>query len=193
MFRDRPYPGWFDKWPDFEATARSLRWFEPLVVPGLLQTEEYARAILSTRIGDTAEQIEELVAGRIDRQRVLDRDRPPTLRAIMDEGVLRRPVGGPDVMREQLARLGELARRPAIVIQVIPLSAHQGLNGGAFIIADIPGRPPVVYQDTAARGQILEDGDDIDELAETWNTLISEAMSRTESMKFMEEAEKQWT
>jgi hypothetical protein len=133
------------------------------------------------------------VAGRIDRQRVLDRDRPPTLRAIMDEGVLRRPVGGPDVMREQLARLGELARRPAIVIQVIPLSAHQGLNGGAFIIADIPGRPPVVYQDTAARGQILEDGDDIDELAETWNTLISEAMSRTESMKFMEEAEKQWT
>lgn len=193
LFRDRPYPGWFAKWPDVEATARSLRWFEPLVVPGLLQTEQYARAILSTRIGETAGQIEQLVAGRMDRQQVLDRDRPPTLRAIMDEGVLRRPVGGPDVMREQLAWLGEMARRPAIVIQVIPLSAHQGLNGGAFIIADLPGKPPVAYQDTAVRGQILQDGDDIEELSETWDTLICEAMSRTESLKFMEEAEKQWT
>ena len=59
--------------------------------------------------------------------------------------------------------------------------------------ADLPGKPSVAYQDTAARGQILEDGDDIDELAERWNTLMSEAMSRTESLKFMEEAEKQWT
>jgi transcriptional regulator with XRE-family HTH domain len=193
LFRDRPYPGWFDKWPDVEATARSLRWFEPLVVPGLLQTEAYARAILSTRVGDTAGQIDQLVAGRMDRQQVLDRDRPPTLRAIMDEGVLRRPVGGPDVMRGQAARLCEMARRPAIVIQVIPLSAHQGLNGGGFIIADLPGKPPVAYQDTAARGQILQDGDDIDELAETWNTLVCEAMSRTESLKFMEDTEKQWT
>jgi hypothetical protein len=74
-------------------------------VPGLLQTEDYARAVLSTRVGATEDEIDETVAARLVRQKILERDQPPELWAILDEGVLRRPVGGPDVMRGQLTHL----------------------------------------------------------------------------------------
>jgi transcriptional regulator with XRE-family HTH domain len=109
--RHRAYPGWFDRWPDYEAKATMLRWFEPLILPGLLQTDHYARAVLRTRIGDTDEEIDEMVAARLARQSVLDAAKPPTFWAVLDEGVLRRPIGGPHVMREQLNRLADAARR----------------------------------------------------------------------------------
>jgi transcriptional regulator with XRE-family HTH domain len=126
----RAYPGWFAGWPDKEAQARRLRWFEPLVVPGLLQTEAYTRAVLSTRMGATAEELDESVAARMERQRVLDREHPPELWVILDEAVLRRMVGGPGVMQGQLARLIEAARRPNIAIQAIPFGAGaRGIAG----------------------------------------------------------------
>lgn len=193
-FRERSYPVWFGRWPDIEATARTLRSFEPLVIPGLLQTEAYARAILSTRVGDTEDEVEELISGRMTRQAILHRDKPPTLWAIIDEGALRRCVGGHEVMREQIAHLQEMARRPSIVIQVIPLStgAHQGLNGGAFVIADLPGKPLIAYQDTASSGQIIEDADDIEALSLLWDSLNSEALPRTASLALMREVESTW-
>src|SRR6266851_9453896 len=114
-FKFRAYPGWFHDWPDKEAAAKTLRSFQPLLVPGLLQTENYARAVLRTRIGATDDEIDELVAGRMERQAILDRDKPPTFWAILDEGVLRRPVGGASVMRGQITHLIETARRPSVV------------------------------------------------------------------------------
>lgn len=92
-------------------------------------------------------------------------------------------------MAQQIAHLAGMARKPGIVIQVIPLAtgAHQGLNGGAFIIADIPGSPAVAYQDTAARGQVIEDGDDTEALATTWDTLKAEALPRAASLTLIEE------
>ncbi len=191
----RAYPGWFADWPDKEAQARRLRSFELVVVPGLLQTEAYARAILSTRVGATEDEIDEAVGARMERQRVLERDHPPELWAILDEGVLRRPVGGPDVMREQLAHLGMTARRPHIVVQVIPLSAggHQGLNGGAFVIADFDDAATIGYQDTAVSGQIIEDASEADALAHTWDTLRLEALPRPASLSLIEEVARQWT
>ena len=101
----RPFPGWFARWPDAESAARTLRWFEPLIIPGLLQTEDYARALLSTRVGESEEQIDAMVAARLARQGVLDRDKPPTCWFMLDEGVLRRCVGSPVVMKEQLIQL----------------------------------------------------------------------------------------
>jgi transcriptional regulator with XRE-family HTH domain len=193
-FRERSYPVWFGRWPDIEAAARSLRTFEPLVIPGLLQTEGYARAILSTRVGDTEDEVEELVSGRLKRQAILHRDKPPTLWAILDEGALRRCAGSREVMREQLAHLQQMARRPSIVLQVIPLStgAHQGLNGGAFVLADLPGKPLIAYQDTAASGQIIEDADDLGALGLLWDSLNSEALPRTASLALMREVESTW-
>jgi hypothetical protein len=195
QFTGHAFPRWFDRWPDAEATARSLRWFEPLIAPGLLQTEAYARAILSTRIGDSEDDIEEMVAARLKRQEILDRDKPPTLWVIVDEGVLHRCIGSPKIMREQLDHLATMARKPDIVIQVIPLDAgaHQGLNGGAFVIADLPNAPAVAYQDTASRGQVIEDVEDIDALTVTWDTLKSEALPRTASLKRIEEVATTWT
>lgn len=193
--RNRAYPGWFDRWPEAEARAIALRTFELVVIPGLLQTDQYARAVLRTRIGDTDEQIDEMVAARMDRQAILHQDRPPTMWVVLDEGILRRPVGGPYVMREQLNRLAEAARWPNVVIQVIPanVGAHEGLRGGAFVIAEFADDPRVAYQDTAVSGQIVESPEGIASLAVLWDTLKSEALSRAASLELIEEVAKTWT
>lgn len=193
--RHRAYPGWFDRWPDYEAKAITLRWFEPLVVPGLLQTEEYARAVLRTRVGDTDEQIEEMVSARLARQAILEKDRPPTVWAVLDEGVLRRPVGGACAMREQVNRLAEASRHPNVVIQVIPMNtgSHQGLNGGAFILADFEDHTPVAYQDTAVQGQIVDSAEHITNLMILWDTVKAVALPVAASLELIEEVAKTWT
>lgn len=183
----RVYPGWFAGWPDKEAQARRLRSFEPLVVPGLLQTETYARAILSTRMGATREELGDAVAGRMERQRILDREHPPELWVILDEAVLRRPVGGPDVMREQLARLVQAGQRPNVAIQVVPFGAgaHEGLRGGAFVVADFDGAATIAYQDAASSGQIIQEAAEVDALALTWDTLRLDALPRSASISLI--------
>jgi transcriptional regulator with XRE-family HTH domain len=193
--RHRAYPGWFDRWPDYEKAAIALRTFELVMIPGLLQTDEYARAVLRTRIGDTDEEIDAMVGARMARQAILRTDRPPTLWAALDEGVLRRPVGGPHVMREQLNRLAEAARLPNIVIQVIPAGtgAHEGLRGGAFVIADFADHPSVAYQDTAVQGQIIDSADDVASLMVLLDTIKSVALPVAASLELIEEVAKTWT
>lgn len=191
QLKRRPFPSWFAEWPDKEVEAKRLRSFEPLVIPGLLQTEAYARAILSTRLDSTAEEIDEAVAARMERQRILERDQPPELSAIVDEAALRRPVGDPDVMRGQLAHL--TARRPTVAIQVIPFTAgaHEGLRGGAFVIAEFEEAASIAYQDAASSGQIIEDQDVVGALAHTWDTLRLEALPRVASLALIEEIRKE--
>jgi len=95
---------WFQQWADIEAQATVLRWYEPLVVLGLLQTGEYARAILSARPDGNLDDLDEQVAARLARQAILDRTGAPQLWCILDEGVLHRAIGGSKVMRSQLYR-----------------------------------------------------------------------------------------
>jgi hypothetical protein len=141
--------------------------------PGLLQTQDYARALLANRIGGNPETTDEIVAARMARQSILARDNPPELWVVIDEAVLHRPVGGPLVMREQLNQLIKSAQRPSIVFQVIPaaVGVHDGLPGAGFIIATFENAPHVAYQDTAVRGQVIEDSDDIGVLMGTWDRL----------------------
>jgi transcriptional regulator with XRE-family HTH domain len=188
------FPGWFRGWPQKEAAARRLRSFQLVVLPGLLQTEEYARAIISTRVGITGDEIDEEVAARIKRQGILDRENPPVLWIILDEVVLRRPVGSREVMREALQHLAEMARRPNIVVQVIPLEAgaHEGLRG-PFVIAEFEDAPDVAYQDTPVSGQIIEDPDAIKELAHTWDALQRVTLPEAMSLRVIEEAVQLWT
>ena len=101
--------GWFQQWAGIEAQATVLRWYEPLVVPGLLQTEEYARVILSARPDGNLDDLDEQVAARLARQAILGRTGAPQLWCILDEGVLHRAIGGSKVMRSQLYRLAEVA------------------------------------------------------------------------------------
>jgi hypothetical protein len=96
------YPGWFREWPRKEAHARRLRSFSLVVLDGLLQTEDYARAILSAGLGLPQDKLDEAVAGRMARQAILDKDDPPELWFILDEATLRRQVGGAEIMRMQL-------------------------------------------------------------------------------------------
>jgi len=189
------YPDWFQDWPEKEAAATTLRWFEPLLVPGLLQTDMYARALFSTRIGATEDEIEERVAARLKRQQVLARERPPTLWVILDEWVLRRPVGGRSVMLEQVSRLVEAAQRPGVVFGLIPAStgAHEGLYGGGFAIADFDNAPSIAYQETAVHGQIVQEVEHVGSLMAKWTTLGTEALPRKASMALLEEAAKTWT
>lgn len=188
------YPSWFQEWALLEREAKRLRWFEPLVVPGLLQTEDYARAIFRTRFGITGEEIDEAVGARLKRQEILTRAQPTALWIVVDEWVLRRSVGGRHVMFEQVSRLAEAARQPHAVIEVIPATtgAHTGLTG-AFALADFEDAPSVGYQEGAVRGQPVEQPKDVASLDLTWDTLRGDALPRAASLALLEEAAKSWT
>jgi transcriptional regulator with XRE-family HTH domain len=131
--RDVPFPASFRPFTVYEAEATALRWYEHSLVPGLLQTGGYARAVLSTRPNSTEDEIEELVAARMARQEVLVREDPPSplLYVLLDEGVLHRPVAMPEVMRDQVTHLVGLSQRHGVTIQVVPYTAggHSGLLG----------------------------------------------------------------
>ncbi|MEU7643885.1 helix-turn-helix domain-containing protein [Streptomyces huasconensis] len=139
-------PGWFSMYVSLEGAASLIRSYEPHFVPGLLQTEEYARGVmLSGAIGQTRPaDIERYVALRMERQALLTREDAPRLWVVMDETALRRPVGGPEVMRAQLDRLLEATEMPHVTLQVAPFAAgpHPGTYGPfvlfRFAMAELP-------------------------------------------------------
>jgi transcriptional regulator with XRE-family HTH domain len=149
------YPSWFEEWIDAERQARVVRWWEPLLMPGLLQTPDYARALFRAwQKSEDADKIERDVAARIDRKRIFEQAEPVILIAVIDEAVLYRKIGDEKTMREQLEYLMEASARPNISLHVVPsgVGAHTGLLG-AFAIADIEeGIPRVVYLETPIKG-----------------------------------------
>jgi transcriptional regulator with XRE-family HTH domain len=192
--RTSPFPSWFRPFAEHEQVATSLRTFEHSLIPGLLQTPEYARALLSTRMGATEDEIEQLVTARMERQGVLYRSDPPLLWVVVDEAALRRPVGGRKVMAGQLAHLIEMAQHPGILIQVIPLEtgAHEGVNG-AFVIAEFVDTPAIVYLETALTGVVVERPEDVAAVNLIYETLRAEALPRAGSLRKIEEVAKEWT
>ncbi|MBM7171309.1 helix-turn-helix domain-containing protein [Streptomyces sp. G44] len=139
-------PGWFSMYVSLEGAASLIRSYEPHFAPGLLQTEEYAHGVLlSGAIGQTRPaDIERYVALRMERQQLLTREDAPRLWVVMDETALRRPVGGPEVMRAQLDRLLEATEMPHVTLQVAPFAAgpHPGTYGPfvlfRFAMAELP-------------------------------------------------------
>jgi transcriptional regulator with XRE-family HTH domain len=181
--RTTPLPSWFRPWAEVEAVATQLRLFEHAVVPGLFQTEEYARVILAEQPAVQEDELEAMVTARLDRQRVLSRaGGPPLIWAVLDESVLNRAVGGAKVMHEQLVHLGRLCDQPGITIEVVPMTtgAHCGL-AGAFAIADVEGAGEIAYLDTVTDGYIAESAPVVARVALTFNTLRSEALPRKAS------------
>lgn len=149
----------------FEAEAGSISNYESLIVPGLLQTEDYTRAVVrGTLPHATEEEVEHRVAARMARQELLTGDDPPRLWAIMDEAAVRRLVGSKAVMRGQLERIRELAALPNVTVQVIPYEAgaHPGMPG-SFIVLDFPDPEDqsIVYTESMAGGLFLEDDAEI--------------------------------
>jgi transcriptional regulator with XRE-family HTH domain len=192
-----PLPAWFQNWVTHgEQPAARLRWFEPLVVPGLLQTEAYARALLTGRIGNQSEDAEARVRARMDRQAVLTRgDDPAEFLAVIDEGVLLRAVGGAKVMAGQMDHLIEASGWPNVVIQVIPAATavHDGVNGGGFAIADFEDGPGLGYQETVLRGVPVTDPKDVAGLVVAFDRLRADALPRAASLALLEEAATTWS
>jgi transcriptional regulator with XRE-family HTH domain len=172
-----------------QAKAATLRWYEQLLVPGLLQTEDYMRTIVSTQFGITSKGIEEQVAAKLRRQEILLREKPPILWIIIDEAVLHHPVGGSHVMLEQLNQLIEAARQPYIRIQVIPATTitHEGLNG-PFIIAGFEDEPSIGRVQTAVGSLLFKDRENMATLDLTWSILRGETLPRGASLAMLEEA-----
>lgn len=188
-------PGWFQAYIGLEESAESIRSYDAQFIPGLLQTEEYARAVLQAANPDSsADEISRQVGARMDRQSILTHDEPPLLWVIIDECVLARPVGGTRVMREQVDHLIEAARLPRIMLQVVPADAgaHPGL-AGQFAIAGFDGSPDVAYLDSALAGQIVERAGDVSRVALLYDLLKAEALAPRSSMDLVRKAIGRWT
>lgn len=146
---DGPIPSWFREWLDAEAAATSLWIWSPILVPGLFQTGDYARALLLAEQTDTSdEKIDALVAARLERSTVFGKPSPPEVVAVIDEWVLHRTIGSPQVMCEQLIHLAEVSTQPSTSVQVVPAGngANAGL-GGAFDIAVTDDSPGTLRQE----------------------------------------------
>ncbi|MFB7152317.1 MULTISPECIES: helix-turn-helix transcriptional regulator [Streptomyces] len=172
-------PTWFQAYAEMEARAAYISTFQAQLVHGLLQTETYARAVLTTGL---PEQLEELVAARMERRRILLRDKPPMVWVVLDEGVLHRPIGGPRVMREQLAHLLSFRDNRWTQIQVLPNAAgeHAGLIG-SFTGMRFASDPDVVYTEDLISGHMTANPDTVREAALRYAHLQAAALSVEDS------------
>ncbi|MFC5744866.1 helix-turn-helix domain-containing protein [Actinomadura rugatobispora] len=170
-----------------EAEAATILNFEALMVPGLMQTEDYARTVvLNGPLEVTQEQVDSRIAVRKERQELLTRAHDPLrLWAILDEAVLRRQVGGPDVMRAQLQHLLDLAELAKVTVQVVPFTrgAHAGF-GGPFVIVEFPEPldPDAVYSENNAGELLLEDPEDVARFKLAFQRLGAAALSPGDSL-----------
>ena len=170
---------WFQNYLDLEQAAELIRTYEVQFVPGLLQTDAYARAVI--RLGhedDGPGEIDRRAELRMARKQVLERPDAPRLWAVLDEAVLRRPIGGRDVLREQIRYLLEVSENPRVRLQVVPFaSGGHAAAGGAFSILRFPHDklPDVVYIEHLTSGLYLERRDEVDKYAAAIGRLFIEA------------------
>jgi hypothetical protein len=169
----------------FENEATQLLNWEPILVPGLLQTEDYAHAVISAGWDLEPDAVEQRVKARLTRQGILTRDkRPLRLWVVISEAVLLCEVGGPDVLRGQLAHLVEMAALPNISIQVLPFAAgaHLADRGGFALLSFEKGDPDLGYVETIAGELFLESPEDIRKLSTVYDNLKTLALSPAESV-----------
>jgi len=203
LTRDARKPGWWHSFRDvlpnpyevyigLEAGAASIRNFEPVVVPGLLQTADYAREIFRNGpIELDRDDVERLVEVRVARQEILARDDRPRLWAVIDEAVIHRVVGSASVMRGQLRHLIESAQEGKTTIQVVPYraGAHAGTIG-SFVILDFeePTDPDMVYVETLAGDIYLEERSDVNRYTLAFDRLRAASLHPDDSVRLIEQA-----
>ncbi|MFI7105902.1 Scr1 family TA system antitoxin-like transcriptional regulator [Nonomuraea sp. NPDC050227] len=182
-------PRWFREWPKVEAAAHTIRTSEPLLIPGLLQTENYARHVFLGEPGVVEQEAEEAVQFRLHRQSVFSRASPPMYSALVDESVLHRPVGGPQVMREQLAKLLDVLNPPYVTIRIIPLRAGLTVGClGAFEVATLlEGGPDHAYLESAEEGRVTNRASTVQALIVRWEALSGMAYPVDRSREIIRE------
>ncbi|MFD0742561.1 helix-turn-helix domain-containing protein [Phytohabitans flavus] len=184
-------PNWFQRYLGLEATAALIRTYEVAFVPGLLQTEEYARAVMSlSHSPGLRDEVERRVKLRLERQQVLTRPDPPRLWAVVGEAALRRPVGGRRVMRDQIEALISIVdKAPNVSLQVVPLAAGgYAVAGTPFTILRFPqaSLPDVVYIEQLSGALYLDKREDVDYYFDAVNRLFVEAAPLRDTVRILE-------
>ncbi|WP_260610988.1 helix-turn-helix transcriptional regulator [Streptomyces sp. WAC06614] len=181
-------PAWVEGTFEALAEARSLCWYETLLVPGVLQTEAYARAVFTCRIPYYGEdKIESLIARRMERQEILRRPVPPDLSFILSEAGLRDRLGGDDVYREQLHHLRAMADHPAVSFQVLPLglTEHAGLTG-PFIVMETPQHQWLASCESQHGTVLMRDPSQVSLLVQKYGMLRTQALNLPDTKGLLE-------
>ncbi|MFF0447013.1 Scr1 family TA system antitoxin-like transcriptional regulator [Streptomyces sp. NPDC004609] len=183
LARKEIHPDQYRRRMELEARARVIAEYLGHVVPGLLQTEDYARALFRAHMPEASpDTIQDLVTARLSRQDLLRGARPPHYSAILDEAVLRRPVGGPAVMRAQLAALLPLVDSPTTMIQVLPFEhGEHSLLGGTLTLLTLENRSAVAYEESIATGTLFEDPEKVGARERAYELMRASALSPRET------------
>lgn len=183
------YGDLFDgSFPALEDAARRMRMWDMHLVPGIFQTPEYARALISSALSKDPEAVERRLRARIQRQAILTRPTPPDLHVILDEAIIGRPVGGPSVLAGQLRRLVDEARRDNVTIQMMPRSVgtHPGLDGGFMVFQFAEPDPDVGYCEGRFGAVYLENPHQVARCNVAFERIRELALSPQESMALIE-------
>jgi hypothetical protein len=188
-----PVKVWFAGWVDAEGKAHTLRIWQPIIFPGILQTPAYTRALFAvTGMGD--DQIGEYVQSRLDRQAILGQPEPPSVVVVLDELALHRLIGTREVMSEQLAHVIELSKRPNVHIHILPTQtgANAGL-GGPIHLATGMGTPEVLLVGALIEDQVTADPGLVRRASATFDAVRGDALNRAGSRNVLMEALERWT
>ena len=189
-----PIPAWFEEWLEAERVAQVLRYWQPIIIPGILQTSGYARELLLKVQTDTSpEAIDAKVAAKMARREIFERPEPPDVTVVLDEIVLRRLIGSAEIMADQLRFVGELAARPYITVQVVPRAngANAGL-GGPVNLASVDGVPDVLHTDAVPEGQTHERRALVRKAGVAFDHVRGDALSRGQSAELIAKVAQEW-
>ncbi|MFR9788370.1 helix-turn-helix domain-containing protein [Streptomyces sp. MB22_4] len=177
------FPLWAEEYMGQEKVAVALSWYDNAVIPGLLQTEAYARAVLRNRVpAYDEEDLETTLRLRLDRQEILKRKYPPTLSFVVWEPTLRLRIGSEEIRKEQMRSLREVAELPCISLQVLPLDSplHAGLNG-PFTLLETPDHQQLAYTESQRGSQLVSDPEEVSRLARKYAMLRTQALNNQDS------------
>ncbi|CDR05393.1 helix-turn-helix domain-containing protein [Streptomyces iranensis] len=196
LAKNEPFPGKYRRVVEIESRAVVIEQYISGSASGLLQTPKYAESLMSgVHPHAPYAEIEAMVKARIDRQALLDRPKPPRCWFILDEAVLRRPVGGPEAMRDQLASLIRRGTESHVTIQVLPFAVgeHPEMLGGALTLYTVLEGPQVAYEEGSRSGSIIEDREGVAVRRENYDLLRAMALSPRDSEAMIRAVMKDWT
>jgi DNA-binding XRE family transcriptional regulator len=188
-----PVKVWFAGWVDAEGKSHTLRIWQPIIFPGIVQTTAYARELfMATGLND--DQVSEYVQVRLCRQAIFDRPEPPSVVIVLDELALHRLIGTPEVMREQLERVVELSRRPNVHVHILPtrMGANAGLGGPIHLATGI-GTPEVLLVGALIEDQVSADPALVRRASATFDAVRGDALNRSDSRNILMEALERWS
>jgi DNA-binding XRE family transcriptional regulator len=188
-----PVKVWFAGWVDAEGKSHTLRIWQPIIFPGIVQTTAYARELF-TATGLNDDQVSEYIQVRLSRQALFDRPEPPSVVIVLDELALHRLIGTPEVMCEQLERVVELSRRPNVYVHILPTrtGANAGL-GGPIHLATGTGTPEVLLVGALIEDRVSVDPALVRRASATFDSVRGDALNRADSRNVLMEALERWS